>query len=131
MFKPQADYILVKPIERPQSSTLTVISSEKYTRGLVVAVGPGKERKNSRGELTGKRKQMDVKPGDWITYGDPIRGYDLWPTYSENGVNYKILQQGDICFISERDFVDEHNSLTDEQIEDLIAQHNAPLELAA
>jgi co-chaperonin GroES (HSP10) len=124
VFKPTQDYLLVKPIERKQSQTLEVISSEKYSRGLVVAAGPGKERKNSRGELTGKRKQMDVKPGDFITYGDPLRGYDFWPKYEEDGILYRVLQQGDVCFISDRQYVDEHNSLTDAEIDTLIAKHN-------
>lgn len=131
MFKPTQDYLLVKPLPRQQSSVLEVVSNEKYSRGVVIACGPGKERRDSRGNWTGKRKQMDVKPGDWITYGDIERGYDLWPRYTENGIEYQILQQGDICFISERDFVDAHNALTDAEIVALIEQHNAPLEIAA
>ena len=131
MFRPTQDYILVRPLKRVQSEIIDVISDEKYTRGLVVAVGPGKERRDKQGNWLGRRKQMDVKPGDWITYGDPLRGYDLWPRYEEAGIEYRILQQGDICFISEQEFVDEHNSMSDTEIGALIERHNTPLEIAA
>ncbi len=129
MLRLTQDYLLVRPIERRQSAVLEVVSNEKYTRGLVVAVGPGKERRDSRGNWTGRRKQMDVRPGDWITYGDPERGYDFWPKYTEDGVEYRVLQQGDVAFISEREFIDEHNALTDAEIDALICRHNSPLEI--
>lgn len=95
MLKPTQDYLLVKPIERKQSEILQVISSEKFTQGEVVAVGPGK--KNRKGVI----QPLTVKPGDFITYGDVNKGYDFYPTYIERGISYRILQEADICFVAE------------------------------
>lgn len=94
-FKPRDDYMLVRPIERAQSEVLHVISSEKFTQGVIEAVGPGK--RNKRGE----RQPLNVKPGDFITYGCLERGYDFYPKYREDGVDYRILQEADVAFVAE------------------------------
>lgn len=95
-FRPKDDYIVVRPVERRQSEVLHVISGEKYTQGVIEAVGPGK--RNKRGE----RQALTVKPGDFVTYGDVNRGYDFYPKYEEDGVSYRILQEADVCFVAER-----------------------------
>lgn len=137
MFKPLSDFILIKPLPRQQSQTLEVISKEKYSRGLVVAVGPGE--RNHRRVIEGQTelgtrvrkdekpgiRPMQVKVGDWITYVD----LDYYVKYSEAGVDYIIAQEKDVTFISDREFIDQHNSLSDAEVEVLIAAHNAPLEL--
>lgn len=97
MFNPRHDYILVRPVQRKQSDTLHVVSNEKFSQGTVVAVGPGKPDKK------GRIRPLDAKPGDFITYGDINRGYDFYPTYEEDGVTYRILQESDIAFIAEPD----------------------------
>lgn len=126
MFKPLEDYILVKPIERKKSAVLEVVSYEKYNRGLVVAVGPGERIKNKRGEETGARRRMQLKPGDFVTYVDLDH---IYPKHFDGGVEYRVLQDKDVTFVSEREFIDQHNSLSDEEIDRLIAAHNGPLEL--
>jgi co-chaperonin GroES (HSP10) len=128
MFKPFADYILVKPLQRKQSDTIEVVSHEKYSRGLVVACGPGERLKNSLGEETGAIRKMQVKPGDWITYVDLDH---IYPKHFDNGTEYRVLQDKDVTFISDREFVDAHHSLSDAEIDRLLAEHNKPLELAA
>jgi len=95
MLKPTQDYILVKPMIRKQSDVLQVISHEKFTQGLVIAVGPGKFGKK------GKLRSLTVKPGDLITYGDLNLGFDFYPEYEEHGITYRLLQEADICFIAE------------------------------
>ena len=112
-FHPRDDYILVRPIDRYQSDRLLVVSNEKYTQGTVVAVGPGKRSKK------GVIHPLTVKPGDFITYGDLNRGYDFYPTYFENGVAYRILQEADVCFIADPE-APEH-SLPPEEIAKLVA----------
>lgn len=131
MFRPLRDQILVKPIERRQSDTLIVINSEKYTRGLVVAVGPGERlhRRINEGETpfgTRIRKEelggirpLTVKPGDFVT----LETVGAYPEYEENGVTYRIHQEKDVAFISDRGYIDQHNSLSDEQIDALLAAH--------
>lgn len=94
-FKPTQDYLLVRPVERKQSEVLQVISSEKYTQGVIEAVGPGK--KNKKGQII----PLNVKPGDFITYGCLERGYDFYPKYEESGVIYRILQEADIAFVAD------------------------------
>jgi co-chaperonin GroES (HSP10) len=127
MFKPQSDYILIKPIERKLSSTLAIIAEPEYSRGLVVAVGPGERMKRKNGTETGFIRPCGVKVGDFITYGLDW----IYPKYEENGVEYRILQDKDVLFISDRESVDIHNSLSDEQIKELIASHNKELRYAA
>lgn len=121
MLKPTQDYILVRPVECRQSEILHVISGEKFTQGVVIAVGPGK--KNKKGIL----HPLTVKPGDFITYGDLIRGYDFYPKYEENRVVYRILQEADIAFIAEPD-AKEHG-LPDDEIAQLVYE-NRVLEIA-
>ncbi len=128
MFKPLFDQILVKPLDRKQSDTLVVISNEKYNRGLIVACGPGERIKNKRGEETGAIREMQVHPGDWITYVDLDHIYKV---YFENGIEYRILQDKDVTFVSERSFIDAHNSLSDAEIDNLISFHNSARELRA
>jgi chaperonin GroES len=110
-FKPTADFIIVLPVERVQSTVLMVISQEKHTQGTVMAVGPGKVRK-------GRLRPLEVKAGDFITYGDLVRGYDFYPRYTEDGVEYRILQEADICFIAEPE-APEHR-LPDANIAELV-----------
>jgi len=98
MLKPTQDYILVKPIERKQSSVLQVIHSEKHCRGEVIAVGPGKRDK--RGNI----KPMDTKVGDIIAFGDG--NFDFYPFYKVDNpdgtsTTYRIIQEADICFVDD------------------------------
>ncbi len=137
MFKPLSDYILIKPLPRRQSATLEVVSKEKYSRGLVVAVGPGErnhrrivEGKTDLGERVRKEEKpglrpMQVKPGDWVTYVD----LDYYAKYHEDGIDYVIAQEKDVTFVSDREFVDAHHSLSDAEVERLVALHNQPLNL--
>ena len=112
MLKPIHDYIVVLPVKRKQSDVLQVISNEKYTQGTVMAVGPGKRDRKQR------IRPLTVKPGDFITYGDINRGYDFYPIYEEEGIQYRILQEADICFIG--DPTNEAHNLPDTQIHAIV-----------
>lgn len=120
-FKPTQDYLLVRPVERKQSEILQVVSSEKFTQGVVISVGPGK--KNKKGVLI----PLIVKPGDFITYGDSNRGYDFYPKYEESGKTYRILQENDVAFVADPDH--EAHGLPDPEIAKLVSDSRA-LELA-
>lgn len=135
-FRPLQDYILIKPIKRKESDNLQVISHEKYGRGVIIAVGPGErltrkymESQSREGgnrvrlEETGKIRPMEVNPGDFIIYGDGTLDY-MYPKYFEDGIEYRILQDKDVCVVTTRDQVDPDNIFTDEQIAKLIALHN-------
>lgn len=123
MFRPCDDYILVYPIERKKSDVLHVISDEKYNRGLIVAVGPGKEYEGPDGFY---RVPLDVHPGEFMAYVDLDH---IYPRYDEDGIEYRILQEADICFMSTREEIDAGHTLTDEKIRDLIERHNMPEKL--
>ena len=126
MFRPLRDQILVKPLHWRQSRTIEVISNDRYSRGIVIAVGPGEPLMRA-GKFTGRSRDMDVKPGDYIVYG-----FDhIFPVYRENGIEYRILQDKDVCFISDPDFIDAHSELSDAQIDAMIRAHNRTLEIAA
>lgn len=129
MFIPLQDYILVKPIERRLSKTLQVIHSEKYSRGMIVAVGPGERLKNSHGQETYRRRPMLVNPGDFVT----LETIGRYPQIILDGQKLVVHQDKDVAFISEREYIDQHNAMTDAEIDELIATHKAPrvLELAA
>ena len=92
-FRPHQDYLLVKPLERKKSDILTVISSEKHCRGEVIAVGPGKKNKH------GKVHPLDSKVGDIIAFGDG--NFDFYPSYREDGIDYRIIQEADVAFVIE------------------------------
>jgi co-chaperonin GroES (HSP10) len=106
--QPLQDYILVRPVERKQSDVLLVVSDEKFNRGVVVAVGSGErmtkrfhEGGNTwRTEETGITREMEVKPGDQIIYGDGALDY-MYPRYFEAGVEYRVLQDKDVCMVVE------------------------------
>ena len=65
-FSPMHDRILVKRLEQEEKTKGGIIipdtAKEKPTRGLIVAVGPGKFAD------TGKRIPMNVKPGDKVLF---------------------------------------------------------------
>ena len=118
MFKPLQGYILVLPIERKQSETLWV-TPEKFTRGLVVAVGPCEHLKKN-GEQINTIRPMQVKPGDFITYGDLDW---IYPKYTEDGIEYRILEDKDVTFV-----LDEYKLLDDSRIQELLAKHRPSLQ---
>jgi chaperonin GroES len=58
------DRILLRPLKDPSSKIIRIESQHnKPTRGLVIAVGPGKI------DGKGRRHPLDVKPGDTIMFG--------------------------------------------------------------
>ena len=64
--QPLADRVLVKPIEREETTKSGIIlpdtAKEKPQEGEVLAVGPGKVSEE------GKRIPMEVKKGDIVVY---------------------------------------------------------------
>lgn len=94
MLRPLRDRIVIKPHERVKSSILAVIMSEKPNTGTVVAVGPGGEDK--KGRVT----PLAVKPGDEIRYGT-AEEYLSYPEYWENGEKYLVMQEADVCWVTE------------------------------
>ena len=95
MFKPLHDHILVRPVKRLQSRIIDVISNEKYSRGQVIAVGPGERLKRKNGQETGHIRPMQLKVGDWVT----MENHGAYGAYSEGGVDYWIMQEKDVAFI--------------------------------
>lgn len=115
MIRLTQDYILVRPIKRQQSAVLEVVSHEKLSRGLVIAVGPGKELKS------GDLEPMGVIPGDWVCYVDLDH---IYKKYFEDGVEYRVMQDKDIACVGERDSIDPGQAITDAEAARLIAFHN-------
>ena len=95
MFCPKSDYILVRPVKRLQSRILEVISNEKYSRGQIVAVGPGERLKRKNGSETGAIRPMQLSVGDWVA----MENHGQYGAYSEDGVDYWIMQEKDIAFV--------------------------------
>jgi len=64
--KPLGGNIAVEPLQEEEGTAFGIIlpetAKEKPSRGLVVAVGPGRRMKN------GERQPMDIKVGDTVLY---------------------------------------------------------------
>ena len=128
MFKPQSDFILIKPIERKLSSALeVVVENPEFSRGLVVAIGPGERMKKKNGYETGYIRPVGVEVGDFITYGMDW----MYPSYDESGIKFRIIQDKDVIFVSDRESIDPDHDLSDTEIDSLIAMHNEDIRHAA
>ena len=86
MVRPLRDYILVKPLGRPQSDVIQVVSTERPNLGLVLATGPGKANKK------GKIEPLDVKTGQTVRFGE-----FAFPEVQVNGVRCLMMQEADIA----------------------------------
>lgn len=92
-FRPTQDYILVRPLERAHSETITVISNEKHCRGQVLTVGPGK--RNKRGIV----QPLDTQPGDIVHFGDG--NFDFYPKFYEGNECLRIIQEADVAYVEQ------------------------------
>ena len=84
MIKPLRDRVVVRPNVRKLSDIIYVNNKESFNEGTVVAVGP---------------KVDQTQVGDFIKYGNG--DYLNWPTHTENGQDYQIIQEADICAVVE------------------------------
>ena len=91
--RPLQDYILVKPLGRVMSDTLTVISRELSQRGEVIATGPGKR-------VSGVVSPIQVKVGDIVAYGEITHRYAV-KQYDGND-KHLLMQDKDVeCIFDE------------------------------
>ena len=83
-FKPLADRVLIEPAAAEETTASGIIipdsAKEKPQRGMVVAVGPGKNE-----------EPTTVKVGETVLYGK-FSGTDL----SIEGKDYMIMRENDI-----------------------------------
>lgn len=93
MLRPRQDYIVVRPIERRQSTIVEVVSYEKHCRGEILAVGPGKFSKKNI------RIPMQSQVGQIVIFGDG--NFDFYPKFYENGECLRIIQEADIVGVIE------------------------------
>lgn len=85
MLRPLRDRIVVKPLDRKISEILIIQNAEKFNLGEIVAVGP---------------KAKDVSVGDRIRFGESNKTTAIdFPRYHENGIEYLVLQEADVCFV--------------------------------
>jgi chaperonin GroES len=92
--KPLSNHIIIQPLEDEKMTKSGIVlpesSSEKPTKGKIVAVGPGK--KNEKGEIV----PMSVKVGDVVLF----KKYG--PDEIEvDGVKYLIGDEDDVLAIIE------------------------------
>ncbi len=85
MLQPLRDRVVVKPLVRQLSDIIVVNNTEPFNEGTIVAVGP---------------KVHDVKPGDFIKYGNG--DYLKWPVHHVDGQDYQIIQEADIACVVEK-----------------------------
>jgi co-chaperonin GroES (HSP10) len=84
MLKPLRDRVVVQPKVRKMSELIHVINREPFNEGTIVAIGPD---------------VYDVKPGDFIKYGNG--DYLNWPVHTIDGQDYQIIQEADIAAVVE------------------------------
>ena len=93
--RPVGDHIIVQAVSKEETSASGIIipetvNKERSERGVVIAVGPGKELEN------GNRNTMDVKVGDQV----------LFKKYSPDEVKidneeYLVIRMDDVMAIVE------------------------------
>jgi len=93
MIRPNLDRVAVRPEVVKLSEVLIVKNDEKFNKGEIVAIGPGKF------DSKGVRKPLTVKPGQKIRYGNGT--YLDWPTFEVNGEKLQFIQEADICFVED------------------------------
>ena len=99
MFRPTQDYILVRPLPRELSETLTIVTNEKHARGKVLAIGPGKLNKH------GRRIQLDTQIGDIVHFGNG-ENFDWFPKIYEGNECLRLIQEADVAYIEEPEVKD-------------------------
>jgi chaperonin GroES len=91
MIKPLADRVVVKPLEREETTKGGIVipdtAKERPQEGEVVAVGPGKYE-------DGKRVPMEVKVGDRVLFAK-YGGTEI----KIDGEEYLVLRESDILAI--------------------------------
>jgi len=90
-FTPLRDYVLILPLERKLSDLIDVIATEPFTRGKVMAVGPGRILPD------GSYRALAVSPGDVIWYCPHGNRQPL----TIDGVEHRVIMEGDIGFIED------------------------------
>jgi chaperonin GroES len=95
MLKPLGDRVVVKALESETTTVGGIVlpdsAKEKPQRAEVLAVGPGKLLES------GKRSQVDVKPGDVVVYSK-YGGTEI----KVGGEEYIILRADDILGVVEK-----------------------------
>lgn len=109
--RPLEDWICLERIEYKHKSNIYVHGAITH-KGVVVAVGPGKWRRNwlevkdpvkgksfraRVGSQTGTREPMDVKPGDIIEYSN-----QGWEERYIDGKQYIFTRQGSVIGFTDR-----------------------------
>lgn len=84
MLKPLRDRVVVRPQVRQLSELIHVVNREPFNEGTIVAIGPD---------------VYDVKPGDFVKYGNG--DYLNWPVHTIDGQDYQIIQEADIAAVVE------------------------------
>lgn len=84
MMQPLRDRVIVRPKVRVLSEIIYVNNKEPFNEGTITAIGPAVK---------------EVQVGDFIKYGNG--DYLTWPTHNENGQDYQIIQEADICAVVE------------------------------
>lgn len=88
-FSPLADRVVVKPIEREETTKSGIVlpdtAKEKPQEGEVMALGPGRVTDE------GKRLPMELKVGDRVLYSK-FAGTE----YKDGDEEYLILRESDI-----------------------------------
>jgi chaperonin GroES len=95
-FKPLSNYILVKPVEMPDTTPSGILlpeaSKEKPNHGVVVAYGEG--QRNDKGELI----PTVLKDGDTVLF-QKYSGIEV----KLDGVKYLLMRETDILGILSAD----------------------------
>jgi co-chaperonin GroES (HSP10) len=105
------DYMLVEPLERDLSKTLTVVENTKPVRGRVIAIGPGThpkvydhpdKHKRKSFEYSSRFLETQVKPGDLVELGGiDIGGYSF-PQIMYGNKKYLICRELDVSGVLEQ-----------------------------
>jgi chaperonin GroES len=90
--RPLRDYVIVRPLDDVQEGLIQVVRlRDKWRRGEVLAVGPGKRGKD------GVRRAWGAQVGDVVQFADVLK----YPEFDDVHGRSLVIQEADICGVEE------------------------------
>ena len=90
--RPLRDRVVVRPLKDEYTGLIVVVKPrDKWRRGEVLAVGPGKR------DAHGVPRPWGTKPGDVVQFADVL----TYPEFDTGTERVLVIQEADICGVEE------------------------------
>ncbi len=92
--RPLRDFVIVRPLTEPKAGLIDMVRiGDKWRRGMVLAVGPGKRDKH------GVPRAWGAAVGDIVQFSDVL----TYPEFNTGTERVLVIQEADICGVEEPD----------------------------